>query len=121
MADGLQSPGPGWRYLRFSDGEGAWISPKATPAQWRQIKDQGEAERDQKYMAQAKAENRVITTQDKVYSATMARPAGVHGQIAAWLDQNAGFNAVNRYPAWQAAGPYVAPAVGSASRIATSA
>jgi hypothetical protein len=121
MAEGLQSPGEGWRYLRFSDGEGAWISPRATDAQWAQIKAQGEAERDQKYMAQAAQQNSPVVTQSKVYSATMARPNDIHGRLAAWMDHNLGFNAVNRSPAWQAAAPYVGPATGAISRVGTAA
>jgi hypothetical protein len=120
MADNLQSPGPGWRYLHFSDGEGAWMNPKLTDQQWAQIKQQGEAERDAKYMAQAKAENRPITTQDKVYSATAVRPAGVHGQLMAWLDHHAGGNALNESSVGHAI-QSASGAVGSGARIATSA
>ena len=120
MGDGLQSPGKGWRYLRFSDGEGAWMNPKLTDQQWAQIKQQGEAQRDQAYMAQEKAEDRPITTQDKVYSATAVRPAGVHGQLMAWLDHHAGGNALNANPTAATISSYVAPVLGSASRIGTS-
>src|SRR4029077_5453128 len=95
---GLQSPGDGWRALRCSDGTSAWISPAATPKVWQQIKAQKEAELDAKYMAQAKAENRPITTVDKVYSATAVRPNTTYGHLMGWIDHNLGGNALNANP-----------------------
>lgn len=123
--EGLQSPGEGWRYLRFSDGEGAWISPKATDEQWAQIKQNGENERDAKYQKQAQDTNAPVTTEDKVYSATGIYPNNVHGHITAWLDHNAGGNALNRAvassPTAQSVVNAVSPVLASVNRMATGA
>ena len=116
----LQAPGPGYRILQFSDGSSAWMPPEATTAHWQQAKDQGEAALDRKYMAQARAENRPITTQGKVYSATVARPNTPYGHLMGWIDHNLGGNALNE----SAAGKTIAsaqPVTGAISRIGTAA
>ena len=117
----LRAPGHGYRLLGFSDGTSAWMPPEATIDDWTKAKEQGEATRDQKYMAQAEAQNAPVTTKGKVYSATHAYPAGVHGQLIAWMDHHLGLNAVNRSQAWQTVEPYVAPVSGAISRIGTAA
>ena len=115
----LRAPGPGYRLLRFSDGTHAWMPPEATIDDWQEAKDQGEAARNQKYMAQAQAEGRPITTQDMVYSATAARPNNLHGHLMAWIDHNLGGNALNANPTAQRVNAYAAPAAGVVSRVGT--
>ena len=117
----FRPPGPGYRLLRFSDNTYAWMPPEATADDWKDAISLGEDERDKKYMAQATSQNAPVTTADKVYSATHAYPAGVHGQLIAWMDHHLGLNAVNRSQAWKAAEPYVAPVSGAISRIGTAA
>ena len=119
--EGLKSPGEGWRNMRFSDGTFAWISPKIRDDQWGQIKAQKEAELDAQYMAQAKAENRPITTVDKTYSATVARPNTPYGHLMGWIDHNLGGNALNANPTTQTVNAAVRPAMGPAMRISTAA
>ena len=117
----IKSPGEGWRALRFSDGTSAWIPPSAKPEHWAAIKAQGEAERDQKYMAQAKAENRPITTVDKTYSATAVRPSTAYGHLMGWIDHNLGGNALNANPTAQTVNAAVRPVLDPAMRIGTAA
>ena len=117
---GIKSPGQGWRALRFSDGTSAWIPPTATAEQWQSIKKLGEDERDAKYMAQAKAENRPITTVDKTYSSTVARPSTAYGHLMAWMDHNLGGNTLNENPTLSAISNAVRDAEGTAMRVGTS-
>ena len=117
----LRAPGPGYRALQLSDGSAIWMPPEATADHWRTATQQGEAALDQKYMAQAAQENRPITTNGKVYSATAARPNTPYGHLMGWIDHNLGGNALNRNPTAQAVNSYVAPIVGAGNRIATAA
>jgi hypothetical protein len=119
MTTTLKSPGPGFRPLRFSDGSSIWMPPDATTENWRTATQQGEAALDQKYMAQAQAEDRPITTAGKVYSATVARPNTPYGHLLGWLDHNAGGNALNRNATAQTVSNAVEPFVGAGDRIAT--
>jgi hypothetical protein len=120
VATTLKSPGSGYRALQLSDGSTIWMQPGATTADYQAASEHGEAALNQKYMAQAQAENRPITTNGKVYSATAARPNGPYGQLMGWLDHNLGGNALNR----SSAAPVInaaRPALSSGERIATGA
>jgi hypothetical protein len=112
----LRSPGPGFRPLRFSDGSSIWMPPEATAQHWQAATQQGEAALDQKYTAQARAENRAITTSGKVYDGTTVHPNTPYGQLMGWINTHGG-NALNRNPTAQTVNSYVAPVVGSAARI----
>jgi hypothetical protein len=116
----LRAPGPGYRALQLSDGSAIWMPPEATADNWRAATQQGEAALDQKYMAQAASENRPITTNGKVYSATVARPNGPYGQLMGWLDHNLGGNTLNQ----SSAAPIInaaRPVLTAGARIATAA
>ena len=115
----LQSPGPGYRILRFSDGSSAWMPPEATTADFASAQQQGEAMLAQKYQAQAAQQNSPVTAGDKVYSATGVYPNNLHGHVVAWVDHHLGGNALNRNPTAQAVNAYAAPAVGAVNRVAT--
>ena len=115
----LQSPGPGFRNLRFSDGSSIWMPPNSTAADYADATQQAEAQLTRQYTAQAARENRPITAGDYVYSATSKHPNSVFGQTAAWVDHNLGGNALNRSPTAQAINEVIRPAVGAVNRVAT--
>jgi hypothetical protein len=115
----LKAPGPGYRNLRFSDGSSIWMPPGATDADYQDAWTRGQAQVHQQRIAQAARENRPIQAGDYVYSATSAHPNTVFGNAAAWLDHNAGGNALNRNPTAQAVNDAVRPAMGAVNRVAT--
>ena len=117
----LKSPGPGFRALQLSDGSSIWMPPEATVDNWRTATQQGETALNQKYMAQAAAQNSPVTTKGMVYSATAARPNTPYGHLMGWIDHNLGGNALNASPTAQAVNSYAAPVVQSGARIATGA
>jgi hypothetical protein len=105
----------------LSDGTDILMPPDASIDDWEQAQNLGETGLDQKYMAQAKAQNAPVTTKEKVYSATAARPAGPYSHLMAWIDHNLGGNAINANPTAQAINRVVAPGAGVASRVGTAA
>jgi hypothetical protein len=117
----LQSPGPGYRILRLSDGSSAWMPPEATTADFANAQQQGEALLAKKYQAQATQQNSPVTAGDKVYSATGVYPNTPFGHTVAWVDHNLGGNTLNRNPTVQAINTYAAPAVGAVNRVVTGA
>ena len=117
----LKSPGPGFRALQLSDGSSIWMPPEATVDNWRTATQQGETALNQKYMAQAAQQNSPVTTKDRVYSATAARPNNLYGHLMGWIDHNLGGNALNANPTAQSVNSYAAPVVQSGARIATGA